>query len=203
MPTETFMNLSKEKQRKIIHAAKKEFARVSLPEVSIKNIVEEAGIARGSFYQYFETKEELLQYITQSGLKELEENMKKIIESTKGDIFEVFLSIYDKMIEKCFSHEDGELYRNILMNLKASQGTLFEKMHRNKKDIIQEYIHLVDTSKLKIEKEQDLDTIFHILYALTRVALTTLYRYPSREEAREEYQKQLEYIKYGIAKQNE
>ena len=38
MPTVTFMNLSKEKKDKIIKAAKKEFSRVPISEVLIKNI---------------------------------------------------------------------------------------------------------------------------------------------------------------------
>ena len=63
MPKETFLKLSREKQQKVIHSAKKEFARVPIQEVSIKNIVEDAEIARGSFYQYFESKEDLLSYI--------------------------------------------------------------------------------------------------------------------------------------------
>lgn len=67
MPKETFLNLSKEKQNKILNAAKKEFERVSLEQALIKNIVEEAGIARGSFYQYFESKEDLMRiYYKQS-----------------------------------------------------------------------------------------------------------------------------------------
>ena len=57
---ETFVKLSKEKKDKIIKAAKKEFARVPFEQTSIKNIVEDADIARGSFYQYFESKEDLL-----------------------------------------------------------------------------------------------------------------------------------------------
>ena len=60
MPKETFVKLSKEKKDKIIKAAKKEFARVPFEQTSIKNIVEDADIARGSFYQYFESKEDLL-----------------------------------------------------------------------------------------------------------------------------------------------
>ena len=48
------------KKDKIIKAAKKEFARVPFEQTSIKNIVEDADIARGSFYQYFESKEDLL-----------------------------------------------------------------------------------------------------------------------------------------------
>ena len=60
MPKETFLKLPNEKKEKIIKAAQKEFERVPIEEVSIKNIVENAEIARGSFYQYFESKEDLL-----------------------------------------------------------------------------------------------------------------------------------------------
>lgn len=60
VPKETFFNLAEEKKEKIINAAKKEFKRVPLEQASIKNIVEDAGIARGSFYQYFESKEDLM-----------------------------------------------------------------------------------------------------------------------------------------------
>lgn len=62
MPKETFLKLSNEKKEKIIKAAQKEFERVPIEEVSIKNIVENAEIARGSFYQYFESKEDLLRF---------------------------------------------------------------------------------------------------------------------------------------------
>lgn len=60
MPKETFVKLPEEKKDKIIKAAKKEFARVPFEQTSIKNIVEDADIARGSFYQYFVSKEDLL-----------------------------------------------------------------------------------------------------------------------------------------------
>ena len=69
MPTETFYKLAKDKQEKIINSAKKEFSRVPFSETSIKNIVEEAGIARGSFYQYLDTKEDLLSYIMKEYLE--------------------------------------------------------------------------------------------------------------------------------------
>ena len=60
MPKETFLKLPEEKKNKIIKAAKKEFERVPFEQTSIKNIVEEAEIARGSFYQYITSKEDLL-----------------------------------------------------------------------------------------------------------------------------------------------
>ena len=83
MPKETFLNLSEDKKNKIINAAKKEFARVPIEEASIKNIVEEAEIARGSFYQYFESKEDLLKYILNSKAKNLEAFLKQSLQETK------------------------------------------------------------------------------------------------------------------------
>ena len=47
MPKETFLKLPEEKKNKIIKAAKKEFERVPFEQTSIKNIVEDADIARG------------------------------------------------------------------------------------------------------------------------------------------------------------
>ena len=83
MTKDTFLNLSEDKKNKIINAAKKEFARVPIEEASIKNIVEEAEIARGSFYQYFESKEDLLKYILNSKAKNLEAFLKQSLQETK------------------------------------------------------------------------------------------------------------------------
>ena len=83
MPKDTFLNLSEDKKNKIINAAKKEFARVPIEEASIINIVEEAEIARGSFYQYFESKEDLLKYILNSKAKNLEAFLKQSLQETK------------------------------------------------------------------------------------------------------------------------
>ena len=52
-------------------------------KISIKNIFEEAEIARGSFYQYFESKEDLLKYILNSKAKNLEAFLKQSLQETK------------------------------------------------------------------------------------------------------------------------
>lgn len=54
MPKPTFFNLKEEKRQKIENSAIKEFAARGFHGARLNNIVEEAGIAKGSFYQYFE-----------------------------------------------------------------------------------------------------------------------------------------------------
>ena len=63
MPSERFFNLSENKQMRIIGAAVCELSRVPANEISINKIIKDADISRGSFYQYFEDKTDLISYI--------------------------------------------------------------------------------------------------------------------------------------------
>jgi len=65
MPTERFFHLSEDKRKRILKAARKEFIRVPFEEVSINQIIKNAEISRGSFYTYFEDKNDLLRYVFQ------------------------------------------------------------------------------------------------------------------------------------------
>ena len=58
MPKATFFNLSNEKRKKIVKVLTEEFEKKNIQEATVKEIVQKLGIARGSFYQYFETLEE-------------------------------------------------------------------------------------------------------------------------------------------------
>jgi len=59
MPKDTFNNLPEEKRNHILEIAINEFAANPYDVASISNIVRKAGIAKGSFYQYFEDKKDL------------------------------------------------------------------------------------------------------------------------------------------------
>lgn len=63
MPQQTFFNLPEEKRRQILQVAIDEFAENDYDNVSVSRIVARAGIAKGSFYQYFTDKEDLYAYL--------------------------------------------------------------------------------------------------------------------------------------------
>lgn len=63
MSNQTFENLNPEKKQRIIDAAIREFARTIPDHINIQNIIKDAHIPRGSFYQYFNNKEDLYIYI--------------------------------------------------------------------------------------------------------------------------------------------
>ncbi len=63
MPKQTFFNLPEEKREKIVRAAVDEFVEYGLENASTNRIVENSGISKGSFYQYFEDKQDVFRYL--------------------------------------------------------------------------------------------------------------------------------------------
>ena len=203
MPKETFLKLSKEKQQKIIKSAKKEFARAPIENVSIKNIVEEADIARGSFYQYFESKEDLLIYILKENSEELNNKLRNKLKEINGNIFELYVFLYDSMIEEFIDNSDQELFRQIFINLKSSDENVFDLVKKTKPQDIIEYYEQIDKTKLNITNHEDLVIICDMLNAITRRAVIKNFKNKSKEYCRKMFLKEIEYLKYGIEKKEE
>lgn len=63
MPKQTFLNLPDEKRDIIINAAVDEFIEYGLENASTNRIVANSGISKGSFYQYFEDKQDVFLYL--------------------------------------------------------------------------------------------------------------------------------------------
>lgn len=70
MPKETFHNLPAAKRQAIIDLAIEEFAERPYGVASLSHIVERAGIAKGSMYQYFEHKQELYLFVLEYAARE-------------------------------------------------------------------------------------------------------------------------------------
>ena len=75
MPKDTFFNLPELKRKAVFDAAVREFAVHMFSEASINRIVKAAQIPRGSFYQYFDGKEDLFSYVIARIFTEIEEIM--------------------------------------------------------------------------------------------------------------------------------
>lgn len=63
MPKETFFHLPDDKKNRIIEAIMDEFGRHTYEHINLSNIVRDAGIPRGSFYQYFADKDDVFNHL--------------------------------------------------------------------------------------------------------------------------------------------
>ncbi|MBS9336727.1 TetR/AcrR family transcriptional regulator [Fructobacillus papyrifericola] len=76
MPKAMFDNLKEEKKQQIESALLTVFSKSNLLSVSVKEIVEEAKIPRGSFYTYFDDQIDAYSYVLAIVLKRVHESMK-------------------------------------------------------------------------------------------------------------------------------
>jgi len=91
MPKQTFLNLPEKKRNTIINAAIDEFAQYGLENGSTNRIVANSGISKGSFYQYFEDKQDVFMYLLTVLENEKMEYFKgKVPPSMNMDTFQYF-----------------------------------------------------------------------------------------------------------------
>lgn len=200
MPTNTFMKLPEDKKNKIIKAAKKEFSRVSFEETSINKIIEEAEISRGSFYQYFFSKEDLLSYIMKKDIDIIDNTIDKILKDSNGDIFEVFIYMYDKM-SKHTCKEEAEFHKRIFESIKTDQDIFFFlELEDDRNAKIKKLYSRINQENLRVQNEEELIIVFEMLMGVTTKAVINSFKQDSKQKAKQIYLKEIDYLKNGILK---
>lgn len=91
MPKETFLNLKEEKQQRILDAALREISTQGYDKASVTRIVKDAGIATGSFYQYFEDLADVFIYIGKQAAALKSHYMQRELEKVKDPNLEDFI----------------------------------------------------------------------------------------------------------------
>ncbi len=201
MPKETFFNLSNEKKEKILTSAKKEFAKAGIKDSSIQKIIEEAKIPRGSFYQYFESKEDLLEYLLKEHAEEMNKNLEKTIKRTNGDIFAICIAIYNYMVSQCVEKNETNFFRKVIEELKTGQDDIFSSnIEKHKPNTLEDYYEQINKDNLSINSIEDFKVLTKMLNAVTKKAIVESFKYESKTKAKGDFLKQIEFIKFGVLK---
>ncbi len=198
MPKQTFFNLPILKQQKIIVAAHHEFSKSFLSAASVANIIKEAGIPRGSFYQYFEDINDIFYYILEAHSKDIKRHLTENFIKYKGDIFESFIDIYQYIMNKINAEKDIDFFKNIFLNMDYKLERMFLP---NLEDNLNEIIQLVDIEHLNISNRLQLIYIIEIIEAVMMRNLIQSYkRSVSKEKNIEIFVREIILIKNGIYK---
>jgi TetR/AcrR family transcriptional regulator len=87
----TFLNLSPEKQARVLAAALGEFSDKGFAQASVNTMVSASGIAKGSIYQYFKDKKSLFLYIFDFAIGMVRHTLLAVKEETRDEDFFVRL----------------------------------------------------------------------------------------------------------------
>lgn len=198
MPKKTFYNLSLEKQNTIIEAAKKEFSRVPVSEASIANIVATAGIARGSFYQYFESKEDLFDFVFES-VGSLKSYLERELKKDKIDLFLINEGIYCHLIKSFYKSENKSFARELFKNLKVSEMDYLKLQEKCKTEKTM-FLKKIDRSVLNTKTEEELLSLVYITFFTTRGFLAKSINYDNMDDAIKAYLNTLNLLKTRFMK---
>ncbi len=198
MASKTFYNIPEEKKQRIISAAKREFSRVPLEKALISNIIKDAGIPRGSFYQYFENIEDLFVYIIDDIYKRLHHDIK---EEAKIEGKTYFDAMKKKFYEVLSFFENGE-ERQFNINIYMSFINLEMKNSVFLKDIrflkVQDDLSIIPEEILNMPYSKE----FLGLIGMANLSCLNdfIFKDISKEKVYENYCGYLDYIRNTILK---
>lgn len=200
MIKKTFYNLPEEKQQRVIDAIMHEFASSTTEKVSINRIVKTAGISRGSFYQYFDDKVDLVEVLTKSFIDLSIDQAYKALKDSNGDIFYTYEMMFEIISDFAKNSKQKVILKNLLKNLRANDDLISEYlMHR-----FSGFAELIELTKhfnrdnLKYRNEEDVEALNQIL---TQVLKNAIFNYFVKgndyEGVKRSYLRKLEIIKSG------
>lgn len=151
MPKDTFYNLPEKKQRRILEGAKKAFSEKHYKAVTIDSIVALANIPKGSFYQYFDNKDDLFKYMfSDLGVDKKKELFDELEQSKHLKFSELIFRMIERasrfetkdasmlgLKERFLNEASQDVKKEILSDMIPDTMELFKK-------IIKVYIHNKD-----------------------------------------------------------
>ena len=201
MPSSTFLNLPPEKQEKLLEAATREFSTRPFNEASINQIIKEAGIPRGSFYMYFQDKEELFRYLLRGYVDQMVMVIEELLLRRKGDIFQTLLDLYDYLAAKGGAQHLGEMgaMARILHCNQGMQKTGLMGM-LDPGAILERLKDAVNPDLLDLRRERDLGDILGVLLSATVPMIYSGLQAGAAPELRERLENVLDILRRGMGK---
>jgi AcrR family transcriptional regulator len=116
------------KRRGVMEAVVKVMTRQGMEGFSMDDVAAEAGVSKGTLYNYFSTKEELMKASIENTMEPLEEELDRLFKSTLSPIQKIqymtnrFLSYFDSK---------GEFFR-VLLFVRESGQIKYQKYHSDR-----------------------------------------------------------------------
>jgi len=176
VPKETFHNLKDEKKQRIFEAAVAEFASRKFSEASLNQIVKVAKIPWGSFYQYFNDKEDLYLYVIKEISRDKWDALEQAgVEDIDKDFFD---TIREKIVALFELGKRNPDYAHIALFREMDDNEFIKKLRGDSvkrwKDIIER-----DKELGLIKPEIDADVMIDMFY---NFVLLNFYRVGLDEE---------------------
>ena len=162
-----------EKERKILDASFALFTEKGIKNTSVQQIVDKAGIAKGTFYLYFKDKDDLQEYlITKKSEQLFNDALKYVDEKNISDFTERLINMIDFIIDEFI--RDKSLLQFISKNL--SLGLFGDKLSnlvdKSTIGVMEAFKKGIEENKLSISNPEL--TLYMIIELTSSVVFTSI-----------------------------
>lgn len=206
MISPTFQNLKEDKKNRIIDAALVEFSTRPFNEASITNIVKNADISRGSFYQYFGNKENIYKHLVNFLYTKHRDELVNILIENSGQLYPSLLKFYENYIDDLFESKYFAFYKNTFRYVNhyliGNEGVLsLRNQSTNREEEQNNFIQIVDMDDLKAESSQDvLEYIYFLVNTIHHMVIDGFVNDLPIDEIKSRSYRAVDWLYYGIKK---
>src|SRR5690554_592805 len=161
MPKDTFYRLKDEEKQRIFEAAVQEFALRKFSEASLNQIVKAAKIPWGSFYQYFDDKEDLYLYVIQEISRDKWDALEQAgVEDMEADFFD---TIREKIVALFELGKRNPDYAQIILLQEMDGNEFIRKLRRGS---ARRWTKIIERDKERglIKPEVDAEVMLDLFY---------------------------------------
>lgn len=166
MVKQTFYNLAPEKKERIKDAIIKEIDGKTYDEISINQIVKNAEISRGSFYQYFDDKWDIFYVVLQGFSEELNDKCKSSLVERNGDLFKASEIVFDFVANAHNSKIYSSALKTVFSFANTTLDFLESEVNCYGNPIIDEIKKYINYDLLNLNSEDDVDYMIDIICAI-------------------------------------
>lgn len=167
MALEAFHNLKERKKRNVLGAISSCLKKMSYDELSVNDIVVEADISRGSFYNYFTDKRDAVRCLIESRVKNYFDMWFEVIKESDNKLFDGTKKLYDNIVNIL----SDEINITAMKNLKFFAEFVIEtvRSHRFKEyfdNIIQWFMNNTIEGKEFLNTEKKMSNVIDMIIIL-------------------------------------
>ena len=203
MIKQTFYNLPEQKRQRVINAVIDEFADTENDKVSINRIVKKANISRGSFYQYFDDKLDLVEVLIKSYIDMGIDDIRRAVATSNGDIFYTFECMFDEIAAFSNDERHKKVLKDLISNVRANNTLVSDYIIKRYKGI-ESLVDITDEFSRKdfrFKSDEDMTLLQQILISVLKNEIYNYYVFDTDlEESKARYLRKLYIIKQGALK---
>ncbi len=199
MPKDTFFHLPEEKKKRIMIATFELLEENRYADVSINMIIKRAGIPRGSFYQYFEDKDDLVRYMFSDIRRAMGTTVAESLRRQEN-LTDAAVDILESIARNMENDTAVKVIGNTITDANLFESFMLD-MSEDENILVSELKKYIPTSELRLSTEYEKEQLIHLGLGMFEYTAGEMFRNMERkQQIIEAFKVRADIIAYGAVK---